>query len=222
AAGAAAARAVDGVVDALAGAGELTGPLVAREVAAATGPRDLLVAAASNPVRDLDLAGAPWAEHPRAVLANRGLSGIDGTLSTASGAALAAGAPTRVLVGDLAFLHDLNGLLLPPGEPEPDLQAVLVDDDGGGIFTGLEHGEPARAATFERLFGTPHGADVAALCAGYGLRYAAVHDLRDVRSALAAPPAGRSVVHVRVQRAHLRALHARLAAAAAAAVTAAG
>ncbi len=217
-AGAAAARAVDAVLDDLAAAGELTGPLVAREVAAATRPHELLVAAASNPVRDLDLAGAPWAEHPRAVLANRGLSGIDGTLSTASGAALAAGAPTRVLVGDLALLHDLNGLLLPPGEPEPDLQVVLVDDDGGGIFTGLEHGEPARAATFERLFGTPHGADAAALCAGYGVRYAAVGGLDELRAALAPAPAGRSAVHVRVRRSHLRALHARLAAAAAAAV----
>ncbi len=217
-AGAAAAAAVDGVLADELASGRLTGPLVAREVAAATGEGDLLVVAASNPVRDLDLAGAPWARHPRAVLANRGVSGIDGTLSTASGAALAARAPTRVLVGDLAFLHDLNGLLLPPGEPEPDLQVVLVDDDGGSIFAGLEHGEPARAATFERLFATPHGADAAALCAGYGVPHRREATLQGLRSALAERPAGRSVVHVRVDRSGRRELHRRLAQAAAAAV----
>lgn len=198
----------------------LTGLLLAREVAAATRPGDVLVAAASNPVRDLDVAAAPWQQHPLAVLSNRGVAGIDGTVSTAAGAALATGAPTRVLSGDLAFLHDLNALLLPRAEARPPVQVVVLDDDGGGIFAGLEHGEPARAATFERLFGTPHGSDVAALAAGYGAAYEAVESLDRLRTVLADVPTGLSVVHVRAPRARRRSEAADLAAAARAAVSA--
>lgn len=216
-AGAAAQEALDAVLDAAAGSGRLTGPLVAREVAAALArrPGELLVTAASNAVRDLDLAAAPWTGTPGGpqVLAGRGLSGIDGTLSTATGAALAAGAPATVLVGDLALLHDANGLLLPPGEPEPDLRVVVVDDDGGGIFTGLEHGDPGapdRAAVFERLFGTPHGRDLVALAAALGVSARRVEGLDDLRAALAAPVRGREVLVVRADRADLRALHARV------------
>jgi len=218
-AGTAARAALDGVLDAEAGAGRLTGPLVAREVATALGrrPGELLVAAASNAVRDLDLAAAPWAGTGAAgvprVLAGRGLSGIDGTLSTATGAALAAVAPTTVLVGDLALLHDANGLLLPPGEPAPDLRVVVLDDDGGGIFTGLEHADPAapdRAAVFERLFGTPHGRDLVAVAAALGARARRVGGLDDLRASLAAPVRGREVLVVRADRSDLRALHTRV------------
>jgi len=221
-AGTAARAAADRVLDAEADAGRLTGPLVAREVAAAVGrrPGELLVAAASNAVRDLDLAAAPWAGTGAAgvprVLAGRGLSGIDGTLSTATGAALAAGAPATVLVGDLALLHDANGLLLPPGEPAPDLRVVVLDDDGGGIFTGLEHGDPSapdRAAVFERLFGTPHGRDLVALAVALGATARRVTGADDLRAALAAPVRGREVLVVRADRADLRALHARVRAA---------
>lgn len=212
AAGAAAAAAVDGVLDGEGRAGRLNGPLVAREVAAATATGELLVAAASNPVRDLDLAGRPW-DRPRRVLANRGLSGIDGALSTAAGAALATRARTRVLVGDLGFLHDLNGLLLPPGEPEPDLQVVLLNDDGGGIFGLLEHGETQYVPAFERLFGTPHHADVSSLCAGLGVPHQVVGGVDALRKALDTPPPGRSVVEVRASRTGLQDLHARIGAA---------
>jgi 2-succinyl-5-enolpyruvyl-6-hydroxy-3-cyclohexene-1-carboxylate synthase len=217
-AGAAAQAAVDAVLDAEAAAGRMTGPLVAREVAAALAGGELLVAAASNAVRDLDLAGRPWPGQPPAVLANRGLAGIDGTVSTASGVALAAGARVRVLLGDLALLHDANGLLLGPEEAEPDLQVVVVNDDGGGIFTGLEHGEPARAATFERLFGTPHGADLAAVAGAFGVPHVRVDDVAALRAVLAAPRPGRSVVEVRTDRDGLRPLHERISAAVAAAV----
>ena len=170
--------------------------------------------AASNSVRDVDVAARPAGV---VTVSNRGLAGIDGTLSTAWGVALATAGPVRLLVGDLAFLHDVNALLPVPGEARPDLTVVLVNDDGGGIFTGLEHGEPARAATFERLFATPHGSDVGALCAGYGVRYGAVTTLDGLRAALGSPPSGRSVVHVRVDRSRLRELHAQLGRAAAAA-----
>ena len=132
----------------------------------------MLVLGSSNPVRDVDLAVAgPIADE---VLANRGLAGIDGVVSTAVGIALTrTPAPTYALLGDLTFLHDANGLLIGPDEPTPDLTLVVVNDDGGGIFTTLEHGAPERAADFERVFGTPTGTDLAALCRAHGIR----HDL---------------------------------------------
>ncbi|GAB2451446.1 2-succinyl-5-enolpyruvyl-6-hydroxy-3-cyclohexene-1-carboxylic-acid synthase [Xylanimonas ulmi] len=195
---------------------------VARAVAAATGPGDVLVVGSSNPVRDLDLVlcldravDAPTPD----VVANRGLAGIDGTVSTASGVALAAaraGRRTRALLGDLTFLHDVGGLLRGPLEPAVDLQFVVVNDDGGSIFATLEHGaladaSDAGAAVFERVFATPHGADLGALCAGYGVGHRAVADVAGLRAALAAPARGVEVVEVRAPRAdrlaRSRALH---------------
>ena len=144
-------------------------------------------------MRDLDLVGA-WDGTPPVVLANRGLAGIDGTVSTAIGVALAArGAGrgvVRALLGDLTFLHDVGGLLRGPLEPEPDLQLVVANDDGGSIFATLEHGAPEHAAVFERVFGTPHGADLAALCAGYGVRHVLVRDAEELAVALATPGPG--------------------------------
>jgi 2-succinyl-5-enolpyruvyl-6-hydroxy-3-cyclohexene-1-carboxylate synthase len=214
AASVAAAKALDAVLDEPDTAP--AGPAVARAVARATEPPERLVAAASNPVRDLDLVSHSLADGVR-VFANRGLAGIDGTVSTATGLALTGGR-VRVLVGDLAFVHDLNGLLVPPGEARPDLQVVVLNDDGGGIFSVLEHGEralqgPERAAAFERLFGTPHGADLAALCAGYRVAHRLVGSLAELGEALAARPDGVGVVEVRTGRGGLRELHARIRAA---------
>ncbi len=195
----------------------LSGPAVARAVAAASAPADVLVAGSSNPVRDLDLV-ARW-DVPPLVLANRGLAGIDGTTSTASGVALALpGRRVRAYVGDLTFLHDVGGLLRGPGEPALDLQLVVANDDGGSVFSTLEPGAPAHAAVFERVFGTPHGADLAALCAGYGVRHTRVGDLDGLAPALAAPGTGVSVVEVRVDRVGRRALGELLAAEVAVAV----
>jgi 2-succinyl-5-enolpyruvyl-6-hydroxy-3-cyclohexene-1-carboxylate synthase len=198
----------------------VTGPALARAVAQVSGADDALVVGSSNPVRDLDLV-ARW-DAPPAVLANRGLAGIDGTVSTAVGVAL--GLPdrrVRALLGDLTFLHDVGGLLLGPLEPSPHLQLVVANDDGGSIFSTLEPGEPARADVFERVFGTPHGADLAALCAGYGVRHTRVSDVDGLLPALAAPGPGLSVVEVRVDRAGRRALGERIADEVAAAVRAA-
>ncbi|ASR55364.1 2-succinyl-5-enolpyruvyl-6-hydroxy-3-cyclohexene-1-carboxylic-acid synthase [Cellulomonas sp. CW35] len=188
----------------------ITGPVLARAVAAASTPQDVLVAGSSNPVRDLDLV-ARW-DDPPLVLANRGLAGIDGTVATATGVALALPRRrVRALVGDLTFLHDVGGLLRGPAEPAVDLQVVVANDDGGSIFATLEHGEPHRAAVFERVFGTPHGADLAALCAGYGVRHSRVVEVDGLLPALAAPGRGVSVVEVRVDRAGRRAQSALLA-----------
>ncbi len=143
-------------------------PAVAAAVAAAVPPDGLLVVGSSKPVRDLFLVPPTG----RRVLANRGAAGIDGVVSTALGAALAhqaaGGGAAYALMGDLTFLHDANGLLVGPGEPRPDLTIVVVNNDGGAIFGLLEQGGAEHAAAFERVFGTPHGADLRALCAASG------------------------------------------------------
>jgi 2-succinyl-5-enolpyruvyl-6-hydroxy-3-cyclohexene-1-carboxylate synthase len=226
AAGRAVTAAVDAVLDAEEAAGRLTGPLLAREVAAALGPGDVLVAGSSNAIRDLDLAAHPFAEpasalEAAAVLANRGLAGIDGTLSTACGVALGRAAdgrplPVRVLVGDLTFLHDASGLLSGPAERRPQVQVVLLDDAGGGIFALLEPGAraargPADAAVFDRVFATPSGADLPALCTAVGAAYAEVGDLTTLRKELGQPAAGVSVLHVRLDRRLHRGLADRIA-----------
>lgn len=216
AADAAAAEAIDAALAAPVGGPRsrggqrVSGPALARAVAQASAPQDALVVGSSNPVRDLDLV-ARW-DAPPLVLANRGLAGIDGTVSTAAGVAL--GLPdrrTRALLGDLTFLHDVGGLLRGPLEPRVDLQLVVAHDDGGSIFATLEPGEPARAAHFERVFGTPHGVDLAALCAAYGVRHTRVTDVEALAPALASPGTGLSLVEVRVDRVGRRALGERLA-----------
>jgi 2-succinyl-5-enolpyruvyl-6-hydroxy-3-cyclohexene-1-carboxylate synthase len=159
-------------------------------------------------VRDLDLV-ARWTDDPPVVLANRGLAGIDGTVSTAVGLALGLGLPVRAYLGDLAFLHDAGGLLIGPGETRPDLQVIVAQDGGGAIFSTLEHGGPEHAVLAERVMATPHTADLGGLCAGYGVahRRVAVDELPAV---LAEPITGISVIEVPVDRAGRRALMVRL------------
>lgn len=201
-------------------AARVTGPALARAVAQVSAPSDVLVVGSSSPARDLDLVAA-W-DVPPLVLANRGLAGIDGAVSTATGVAL--GLPerrVRAYLGDLSFLHDVGGLLRGPSEPPADLQLVVANDDGGSIFSTLEPGGLDDAATFERVFGTPHGADLAALCAGYGVRHTRVTDVDGLLPALAAPGTGVGVVEVRVDRAGRRALGERVASEIATAVSAA-
>ena len=214
-----AADAVDGVLDAevLDGGPALSGPWAAREcVRACAADGSALVVAASNAVRDVDVAARPA---PVRTVSNRGLAGIDGTIATASGVAFAAG-PTRVLVGDLAFLHDANSLLPVAGEARPDLTVVLVNDDGGGIFETLEHAGAVDRATFERVVATPHGVDVASLCAAFGVPHRRVATHREAAAAIGARPAGVRVVELRVERAQVRARAERIAEAARAAVAA--
>jgi 2-succinyl-5-enolpyruvyl-6-hydroxy-3-cyclohexene-1-carboxylate synthase len=199
------------VADRVQGHGPTTPLAVAAAVADASGPGDMLVIGSSNPVRDLDLV-VDWDSSPR-VLANRGLAGIDGMLSTATGVALAAartGRRTRALVGDLTFLHDVGGLLRGPHEPAADLQVVVVNDDGGSIFATLEYGAlaedaPETASAFERVFSTPHGADLGRICAGYGVGHRLVTDVAALRAELARVTRGVEVVEVRVDRAGRRA-----------------
>lgn len=193
----------------------LTGLAVARALARWLDRGGLLVAGSSSAIRDLDLA-EPWPVSewaPPTVLANRGAAGIDGTVSTAIGAALAhqreAASPAYALLGDLTFLHDSTGLVIGPEEPRPDLTFVVVNDDGGGLFTLLEQGEPQHAGAFERVFGTPHGVGLASLCAATGTPHVRVDSLGELRAELVRPQ-GIRVVEVRTDRATTRDLHGRL------------
>jgi 2-succinyl-5-enolpyruvyl-6-hydroxy-3-cyclohexene-1-carboxylate synthase len=147
-----------------------------------------------------------------AVYANRGVAGIDGNLSAAVGIGLSTGAAGYALVGDLTFLHDINALAIGRYDRRPDLAIVVLNDDGGGIFTLLEQGAAEHSDSFDRVFGTPIGADLAALCAGYHVPYRQASTAAELRAALAPAP-GLRVVEVRTARARLRDLHARLRAA---------
>ncbi len=149
----------------------LTGPHVARIVAARAGAEDLLVVGASWPVRHVSAYAGPLRAR---CLGNRGTSGIDGVVSTAWGSALAHAdrhpkATTYALMGDLTSIYDRNGLLAPLVEPRPRLDIVVIDNDGGGIFSALEQGAPDFAADFERVFGTPHGAQLSSLLEAPGV-----------------------------------------------------
>ena len=163
----------------------------------------------SNAARDVDVAASPR-DAPLRVVASRGLAGIDGCVSTAVGLALASESPTYALLGDLTFLHDANGLLIGPLERQPDLTVVVTNDDGGGIFTLLEPGEPERAADFERLFGTPTGTDIAALCAAHGVAHQRISTREQLATALGQRPSGLTVLEVAVDRGTHRQLHAAL------------
>jgi 2-succinyl-5-enolpyruvyl-6-hydroxy-3-cyclohexene-1-carboxylate synthase len=146
------------------------------------------------------------------VIANRGLSGIDGVVSTAIGASLGRPDSTRslALVGDVTFLHDSNGLVLGPDEPRPDLTVVVVNDDGGSIFASLEQGAPEYADRYERLFGTPHGVDLAALCAATRTPYLRATGVTELDQALASPNGGLEVVEAVCRRDDRRDLDARI------------
>ena len=198
----------------------LSEPRLARDLAAALPDGALLWVASSLPVRDLDQQMAPRAG--LRVLANRGASGIDGLISAAAGAALAhqraGGGPAVALLGDLAFLHDAPGLFAGPGEPRPDLAVVVVNNDGGGIFSLLEQAE--FGGPFERVFGTPHGADVGSLAAAAGRPAVTVDRARDLAGALRG--GGIRVIEVRTSREAGTALRRKLREACTAAAAAAG
>ncbi len=182
---------------------DLTPHEVAGAVSRALPARGLLVVGASNPVRDLDLMVARYeVGGRRKVIANRGLAGIDGTVSSAVGAALGRPQSSRAiaLMGDVTFLHDTTGLVLGPREERPDLTIVVVNDDGGSIFATLEQGSPAYADRFDTLFGTPHGVDLAGLCAAARVPHLRVTSLPELEQALAMPNGGVEVVEARVRR----------------------
>ena len=201
----------------LADRGQLTGPAVARQVAAAAAG-GLLVVGSSLPVRDLDLAAD--ASTGVEVLANRGVAGIDGTVSTAIGAALARpGRPAYALLGDLTFLHDRNGLVLGPGEPRPDLTWWSSTTTAAASSRRSSRGAGARR---HLRAGLRHAARrrPGGVCAADGIAYQRVTAAAQLPGALAPVP-GLRLVHVPCSRSHLRAESRRLEAAVAETVRAA-
>lgn len=208
------AHAVAAVREQLAAHPLTTGLHVAAAVADALRPGDQLVLGASNPVRDVALVGLD--AHGVKVRSNRGVAGIDGTVSTAIGAALAhdpSGGRTVALIGDLTFVHDSSGLLIGPTEPVPaNLTIVVSNDNGGGIFELLEQGDPRFRDVSARVFGTPHDVDVGALCRAYHIDSKQI-ELADLGEALDEPAAGMRVLEVKADRSSLRQLHAAIKAA---------
>lgn len=177
---------------------ELDGPAIARTVHDALPTGAALFLGSSSVARDLHLGVA----HPRpdvVPLTSRGLAGIDGCVSTAVGLALSRGEePTFAVLGDLTFLHDANGLLIGPDEPRPDLTIVVVDDDGGSIFTTLEYGADELAGPLRRLFTTPTGTDIDTLCVAHGVPATTARTTEQLTDLVSRPSTGVRVIRVAV------------------------
>lgn len=160
-----------------------------------------LMAASSMTIRYLD-AGLPTGKQlkkmPGPVVANRGLAGIDGTISTAVGLAWASGQPVRVIIGDLAAAHDLTGLVKAVTENEVDLQVIVLDDHGGKIFSGLEYGASELSNYFLRFFTTAQQVDFAQAAAAFGAHVSVIDDVDGLQSLLSKTIEGRSLVHVKL------------------------
>lgn len=195
-----------------------TEPAIAAMLGRFAAAGSAVYAASSMPIRDVDT----FMTSPRRdviVLSNRGANGIDGTISAAAGAALD-GRRTYALVGDVAALHDLGGLVTLAGHQLP-VTVVVVNNDGGGIFHFLPHADPeiVDPAAFEAVFGTPHGRSLAPVAAALGIPSRVVDHEDDFEEAIAAPPAGPSLVEVHTDRTVNPDVHARLRAAVAAALS---
>jgi 2-succinyl-5-enolpyruvyl-6-hydroxy-3-cyclohexene-1-carboxylate synthase len=194
-------------------------PRTARDLAAWCPKGATLVAASSMPIRDLESFMRP--RTGLRVIANRGASGIDGFVSTTLGAALAGPGPTVALAGDLSMLHDQNGLLL-ARSGSVDAVFVVVNNDGGGIFSFLPQAE--FPGDFERLFGTPHGIPFEAVAALYRCGYRRVERAAGLTGAVseAASAGGVHLVEVPTERTANVALHRRIWQAVGSALEAAG
>jgi 2-succinyl-5-enolpyruvyl-6-hydroxy-3-cyclohexene-1-carboxylate synthase len=176
--------------------------LLVEAVWRATWPHDRLVIGASRLIREADavVGGKKIRVH-----ANRGLAGIDGTVSTALGIATASqrgggAGVTRVLVGDLTALHDIGGLLLAAGEDAPRLQLIVGNDGGGTIFDGLEVASSAREDDIDRVLYTPRPVDFAALAQGFGWSYTRAATRADLDQALTAQTATPTLIEVPLER----------------------
>jgi 2-succinyl-5-enolpyruvyl-6-hydroxy-3-cyclohexene-1-carboxylate synthase len=194
---------------ALDGDARFLAPQLARALWSGLPARSALYAANSMAIRDLDAFAGPRAE-PLRLLANRGVNGIDGLVSSALGAAQALRSPTVLWCGDLALLHDVSGLLA--GQLHAaDLTIVVSNDDGGGIFEYLPVARAVPREVFEPLFAVPHGLDLCALARGLGWQATRVASAEAFAAALAhAMAGGLHVIEVPVDRAANTALHARL------------
>ncbi len=181
----------------------LSEPAVARLVSAMIPEHHALWLANSMPIRDMNGFSAAG-RRPRLVAANRGASGIDGTIASAAGLASGLDAPVTLLTGDLAFLHDLNALALLRDRP---VTVVLLNNDGGGIFSFLPIAD--HADLFEPWFTAPHGLTFRASAEQFGLAWespATVDEFRSAYRRLTATGKG-AVLEVRTEREANRRLH---------------
>lgn len=207
-------------IDALLAAGSGRTMLsLARAVASAT--RGPLVLGASNPVRAFDLAVESLAGRP--VFSNRGQAGIDGTVATAVGITAGLGSariatPDRAgeprddargraqasrvtaVMGDLTLCHDASSLAL-AAATGAELDIIVADDEGGGIFATLEHGNAATPEAYDRWFGVAQHVNYEALAAAYGVGFARAATPSELAAVLADPPAGPRLIHAPVERA---------------------
>ena len=152
----------------------LTEPGVARAIYALVPEASHLVVSSSMPIRDVEWFGAP--RNGLRVHANRGANGIDGVVSTAVGVALATRQPTTLLIGDIALLHDVNGLINLASR-KIDLRIVVIDNNGGGIFSFLPQAQALDEAKFEKIFGTPHDANIKMLAQAHQIN---THELTNI------------------------------------------
>ena len=174
---------------------QLTEPLCAVTVSEAIAAGTNLVVSSSMPVRDLE-----WFAPPRdgvRVFSNRGVNGIDGVVSTAVGVALSSKSPTALLIGDIAMLHDSNGLLNLIRR-DAQLKIIVIDNEGGGIFSFLPQAQAMEGDQFEQLFGTPHSVDFAALAKTHGIAFTWVSTAQELRRELGNPAT--SMIGVRTDR----------------------
>jgi 2-succinyl-5-enolpyruvyl-6-hydroxy-3-cyclohexene-1-carboxylate synthase len=172
-------RAAAAIAQALTPAG-LNEPRVAAELGSLLPPEATVVVASSMPVRDVETF-FPAREHPPRVLANRGANGIDGTVSTAFGCAAVESGPVVLLIGDIALIHDIGGLLA-AGRLGLKLTIVLLHNDGGGIFDFLPVSR--EGDEFVRHVATPHGLDFSHAAALFGCGYEVAASVDDFRAAL--------------------------------------
>ncbi|MEY4282921.1 MAG: hypothetical protein RL467_477 [Actinomycetota bacterium] len=163
---------------------------IAKEIAAGIPDGAALFVSSSRPIRDLEGFATP--RSGVTTYANRGLAGIDGNISTALG--IASGhTQTFAVLGDLAFLHDITGLIT---QEDINCKFIVINNDGGGIFSTL----PQRGAEgFERVFGTPHGLDPAAIASSFGIPASTISSIAQLKRELSAPVKGISVVVAKVQ-----------------------
>jgi 2-succinyl-5-enolpyruvyl-6-hydroxy-3-cyclohexene-1-carboxylate synthase len=190
--------------------GELSEPNIARAVAGCLPPDATVFVAASMPVRDLE-AFSPLREDPPRVLSNRGANGIDGTISSALGVAAVAAGPVVALIGDVAFAHDLGGLLA-ASRLRLSLTIVVINNAGAAVFDYLPIAR--EADVYEQHVATPTGLDFERAAALYGFRYERPQTLEALR-ALLEQPAGQTLIEVRSDRSAGLALHERVWSAAA-------
>jgi 2-succinyl-5-enolpyruvyl-6-hydroxy-3-cyclohexene-1-carboxylate synthase len=204
---AAAREAIDSLLD----SSPMSEPRVARDVVAGAPEDANVMVAASMPLRDLENFAPPRSD--LRFLSNRGANGIDGYVSTAIGIAKGTRRPTIALCGDLSFLHDTNGLMALKEDTVP-VTFVVINNDGGGIFSFLP--QARFPENFEKVFGTPHGIDLARVAAVHDLNHVLVTRPDDLGTALDGDAT--KVVEVRTQRESNVELHASIQKAVAAAV----